>query len=259
MTDTNRAPDWRRAEDYEYIDALGPAEQRWEVLRRTPLYRRMWAKRGREDRGGCGLRLMIDPAKSAIEAAPIEFLDWSLQGGSIFKAMVPVDAASWITAGRDRQGDYAALHYGRQLMDLADDGYLILAFDPQAPRKPQLARARLAIEAALASFDLGPREGRVNSSPRSKNRGDPAHDQKVSTLARVLDAYNKHSLPGHPTPTFERGVKAKIGRKLFADDEGALEETRAGNNADRAYKQALAFARRPRPAEIVGVQSETEE
>lgn len=247
MTDTAAAPDWRNKADYEHIDGLDAVGQRWEILRRTPLYQRMWANGGREGRGGCGLRLMIDPAMPASEAAPIEFLDWSLQGGGIFKAMVPMDATSWAMAGRDGQRDHAALHYGRQLMDIADDGYLILAFDPQAPRKPQLERARLAIEAALAAAEHGPRQGRANSAPRSKSRGD-GRDHKVSTLARVLDAYNEYRLPDQAAPTFDRGVKAKIGRKLFAGDEHALEETRAGHYADRAYKQALEFARRPRPA-----------
>ncbi len=39
MTDTSRAPDWRRAEDYEYIDALERDERRWEFLRRSREYR----------------------------------------------------------------------------------------------------------------------------------------------------------------------------------------------------------------------------
>jgi hypothetical protein len=44
MTDKSRAPDWRRAEDYEYIDALEPDQRRWEFLRRSREYRAAYAQ-----------------------------------------------------------------------------------------------------------------------------------------------------------------------------------------------------------------------
>ena len=42
MTDTSRAPDWRNEADYEYINALNPDQRRWEFLRRSDRYQRLF-------------------------------------------------------------------------------------------------------------------------------------------------------------------------------------------------------------------------
>lgn len=42
MTDTSRAPDWRNEADYKYVNALDPDQRRWEFLRRSDRYRKMF-------------------------------------------------------------------------------------------------------------------------------------------------------------------------------------------------------------------------
>lgn len=222
--------DWRKSQEYEYVKGLDSASVRWEFLRRLCAYREAWNDLG-STAGAFGLGQLLDPRINAqnLGSTP-KFLDSLLSGGALGNALPTPGVAVLLETRLGGGRDALAMHYGRQVMRLIENGYVLFSAHPQLSAHLQADRIR----DQLSAFQSEERLSEEASSHR-KNSGKVVGSER---LLRVLDAYEQE---GVCTGNAKRGIKSEIGRVVFGSVKNAA-ETQWNKEADAAYQRAQSAA-----------------
>ena len=265
-------PDWRDAAAYEYTKALAGDERlpsqidsteegaqlyaerlfrrtpedaiRWEFLRRTPVYRGMYAEAvdtGDLSATDYGLSQWVAPeTRGDCLPAGFRFTD-SMQAGGILSApdRIPTPPLKPAPIASDMEGtalreaemrnagagqahreyddtEQRALNIGLRVLALLNQGYVVSVFDPRIGLGKQVNRLK-------------------DQFPDKKDYQDrDAHPLGVAGLLRVLDAYNAEGLrPGEKAPY---GVKKGIYDAIFRSN---LDHESPAKTLDDAYTTAI--------------------
>lgn len=234
-------PDWRDAAAYEYTKALAGDERlpsqiqspeegaqlyaerlfrrtpedaiRWEFLRRTPVYRRLYAEAvdtGDLNATDYGLSQWVAPDTRGDQLpAGFRFTD-SMQAGGVLRApdRIPAPPFQPAPVASDLEGEAArhahrnyddteqrALDVGMRVLELMNQGYVVAVFDPRIGFEKQVSKLK----------------GQFPDKKDYKDRD--AHPLGIVGLLRVLDAYAAEGLrPGEKAPY---GVKLGIYDAIF--------------------------------------------
>jgi hypothetical protein len=246
-------PDWRDAAAYEYTKALAGDERlpaqigspeegaqlyaerlfrrtpedaiRWEFLRRTPVYRRLYAEAadtGDLNATDYGLSQWVAPeTRGDCLPAGLRFTD-SMQAGGILSAP---------ESGHDVEQQ--ALDIGLRVLELMNQGYAVAVFDPWLDFDAQQKRVQDGINAIRAEAKNKAVE-RGKKKPSVQYADRDAHPLGVAGLLRVLDAYNAEGLrPGEKAPY---GVKKGIYDAIFRSNQ---DHESPAKTLDDAYTTAL--------------------
>lgn len=217
LRDKYRVPDWTKPDEYKYADPKAPnplteEQLRWEFLRRDPAYRAAIEDEASPlHASDFGLYKWIPPSVRGDELGfrDIIFTDSVHRGGRLWTAAeVCKDLKNLDPSERDK---LFALRFGEYVLNLEEQGYLLLVFDPRHPEKPQIARARKVFghyrEQLLKDEDVPTGTMTTNEEIEAaavikyKNRPD-----KPCSLLQVLDALNEDIPP------------IVFGREIYGDE-----------------------------------------
>ena len=170
-------PNWRNEEEYGFADPHNPNplvndQLRWEFLRRDQGYREDWRNL---DKSRTFFRLIepIDPKVSAKELGgrSVLFIDSVLRGGVLGG-----------TAPKNINTEQFAQKYGEHVLELENDGFVIVGFDPLHPTRPQIKKAEKILNYYRQKIQKEDPEEVLfrENTPRIPQQ-----------LLRVLDAYNE--------------------------------------------------------------------
>lgn len=157
-------PNWKKAEDYRYVEDFLPHQLRWEFLRRTKAYREIWTKQDASSALQFELTHLIDPA---IKIAP----EHEGSGCRIIKF------------NKSKITDQI-LHYEcfRCAGDIAN---VIFSVDLYSPVGPQLDFIR-EIHDKRSALRVSPEEKRKRDKRKNNRNG-----RTPEFLLRVLDGHNE--------------------------------------------------------------------
>ena len=175
-------PNWKIAAEYNYISNLTNSQIRWEFLRREANYRNFWQFCVASPIAGYSLDVVIDPAIRA-DALPNDFRfnNENMRGGLMEFSHPSIK--NLLEVPYDRQDHYLNTWYGKQLRDVMECGYSILAFDPNYSIPSQLKRAKEALDKRVEKLKL------ENPDEVFMERLHIPRD--ANTLLRVIDADNE--------------------------------------------------------------------
>lgn len=240
-------PDWRKVEEYGYVEGLNSTQRRWEFLRRLPEYRLAHKNSAWHLEFEFGLREMIDPAeKSGESLIEIEFLDKDL-AGALFDPkpykerhyltlpnpeLVELAKASgsyaWFSENEmdaaikyDAMPSYAEL-VGEAVLELMERGYFLAIFDPTIDLTTQ---ANFAAQ-SLRAIDK-----------RRKNNRSESFLVAIERL-RAMDAFNE--VEQRENKEWKFGEKIDAAREIFKESKEA--DSIYGNTLDDAYDQGRGCA-----------------
>jgi hypothetical protein len=167
-----RVPNWMNEKEYiytahDYPKPLINDQLRWEFVRRLQEYREQW-----EDYDFCRSAFnLIDPINPTIRgdelgSRSVLFIDSVMRGGMLSLAMPKQDK-----------------DFGEFILQLENDGFLILGFNPTLPEGPQIERA----EKILKHY----RDKIISVEDENEISYREIPIKHPSQLLRTLDAHNE--------------------------------------------------------------------
>lgn len=189
-------PNWRNPSEYEYTNhnfnpPLINDQLRWEFVRRLSEYRENW-ENADFCRSKFNLISPIHPAKRGdnLGNKNILFIDTVLRGG-LLELTIPHTTYESNMSIEEQENGFA-LSVGKHVLQLINDGYLLIGFDPSLPDTEQKNRASLILEKkrnALIKFSQDEIDDGEEGVNEITFRQIPI--KFPSQLLRTLDAHNE--------------------------------------------------------------------
>lgn len=205
-------PNWRNANEYEYVNKLSADAIRWEFLRRMPEYRAAWADRQNYFGFEFGLKAMLDPALGAkSKLIDIENIYPNLAGRlfnpedyrEIHEGYRPspelielAKKSGHYKFYSDSEVDDAIIEsvmpsfaevVGEAVLGLIHHGYSLSLFNKKLSLQPQWDRVRTCLNSNDQPSQLEQKNKRKKTTSNKVRK-----DFDVVDGLRVLDAYNEY-------------------------------------------------------------------
>jgi hypothetical protein len=180
-------PDWRNDTLYEYTNhnhsnSLKNDQLRWEFVRRLQDYREDW----KNPDTYWAKFFLIEPINPSLRGDQLEgksvlFADSILRGGILTSALPRY------IFNEDRDGISFLELIGKTILQLENDGFIFIGFNPALPESPQITRAADILTQA--------RRNALHILEKDEITQRQIPIEHPSQLLRVLDAYNENVLP----------------------------------------------------------------
>lgn len=223
-----KVPNWRKAKEYAYASPKAPEpltgdRLRWEFLRRDPTYRAaVEGKKPDMHPSDFGLYEWIPPSTGGDEIGyrHVLFTDSVHRGGQLWAAAEVCHDLEDIDPDKD---DTRFLQrFGKYVLELEENGHVVLVVDPRRPVTPQVNRVAdvlghyrkeiMLAELGGEAYDLLTTKNDVRGLDDEEKKKLKKEREKAAAKAKAAGILLHENIPDNPVPLL---------RALDGDNEGA--------------------------------------